>query len=480
MKRDSGALLAMGAIAALSALSRIKGSRSKIVRTDLAGSHWSDERSARQAITALARSMEPDAKDLAYQYAEISPSWLTGFFREWEALYETGCKPRWGWKSEMKLDGPPPMSAEAVADQIEQGYIDQVIEAMPEWSLHRFNQYAEPLAINWGEMPPAASFGPPTILRDVWLIHHSSSPSIDRQGFRLGVQRMDGLAYTGGGRTFQGQGPGYNFAYLPEDHEHQGFDNWGRPKYGDTIYAFHVPWAVKAEHYGDEETQVIFWGPSARRIVEIKQEELETPDGYEDRWIVPVLDDNRDGRTVATETSEELVDWLRRHWQQYRGTLDIGADRRRRRVERGWSREKTGTMTTEDYYGNPMEVDVYEDVYRGPRRGSPSQKSLFSRASRLKVEQQLPVEGAARALAYRLSQRPISEPIQLLMRSEVESVPQLQAVGYVDVLGYKPLDGAEWDIAVVVPRPQLKQAFERVERARQQYEREVLQTKLFK
>jgi hypothetical protein len=480
MKCDSGALLAMGAIAALSALSRARGSQSKPVRTEPAGSHWSDERSSRQAITTLARAMKPDAKELAYQYAEISQSWLTGFFREWEALYEAGWKPRWGWKSEMKLDKPPPMTAKAVAHEIEQGYIDEIIEAMPEWSLHRFNQYAEPLAINWGEMPPAASFGPPTILRDVWLIHHSSSPSIDRQGFRLGVQEMDGLAYTGGGRTFQGQGPGYNFAYLPEDHESQGFDRWGSPKYGHTIYAFHVPWTVKAHHYGDQEEQVIFWGPSARHIVEIKKEELETPDGYEERWIVPVLEDNQDGRTVAMETSEELVEWLRRHWQQYRGTLDIGADRRRRRVERGWSREKTGTMTTEDYYGNPREVDVHEDVYRGPRRGSPSQQGLFSRASRLKVEQQFPVEGAARALAYRLSQRPISEPIQLLMRSEVESVPQLQAVGYVDVLGYKPLDGAEWEIAVVVPRPQLKQAFDRVERARQQYEREVLQTKLFK
>jgi hypothetical protein len=374
MKRDDGSLIALGAaglLAGAAALSRRGGAPNRhgkpAPKRSLIGSTWADQESARRHMQMLLKVMDPDDRELAQQYAAISSGWL----REW--LEQNG----------EDFDEGGTYDTQELIGFIDNGFVDDAVAELTDDGVEDFNEYASRQAAGWGEMPPAQVFTGPELLRDVWLIHHSKDPSIETEGFRFGVQGIDGLAYTGSGHTYEGQQPGYNFAYDPDDHARYGMDG-DRPRYGAYVYAFWVPWAIKAHHHGDQEPQVIFWGPSARNIVQISREEVWDPDArgwggsqgaMRDRWVIEGLDEDRPGRTIATDDAGELVDWLAANYDQYRRVLGQRLDRRRRRVERGWRKQKVGEQDYTPYYSQTSyKRDVYADVYKGPRKGGPNRK----------------------------------------------------------------------------------------------------------
>lgn len=365
-------MLAIASAAALAALGLARtGSRSRPrpapPKPTVAGAEPQDAVSARKAMMDLMRSFRSGRKGVAADYLNEYPGFLLDFYRKWLDAGSVSWPHRTWYLRD--LQDAPDDTEERIkqleeADEHPYELIEEFLSSDPS-VISAFNDYAMSKA---GEefQPPFTVFSNPKLIKDVWLIHHSPASHLDEDGFRFGVSDLAGLAYTGGAHTFQGQRPGYGFAYLPEHHEHYGFGGRrSEPKYGDHIYAFWVPYAISAYHNNDGEPQVIFWGPSARNIVEIERTEVSTEDGPEDRWIVAALGP----RTIAAESSNDLVAWLRDHWRQAKAYTQW-VDASRRRVERGWSAEVVGKKTVKDYYGDQQEVDVQADVFRGPGKGT--------------------------------------------------------------------------------------------------------------
>jgi hypothetical protein len=375
MKRDNGTLAALGVaglLAAASALARRgAGGRNRKVAPvrSQPGSTWADQESARRHMQMLLKVMDPDDRGMALQYASISDGWLRDWLLDYGDRYDRGGA----------------YDVQELIEAIDMGDVERAVAGLTDDAIPYFNDWAASKANDWGEMPPAQVFTGPELLRDIWLIHHSSAGDIDTRGFRFGVQEIEGLAYTGSGHTYEGQDPGYNFAYHPDDHDTYGWATRGsgRLKYGQHAYAFWVPWAVRATHHGDQEPQVIFWGPSARNIVPISREVWNPEaDGWggekgaeEDRWVIEGLDGDRPGRTVSAEDAGDLVSWLEENYDQYRRVLGQALDRRRRRVERGWKRQQVGERQVKSRWSKHTHKEpVYADLYKGPRKGGPNRK----------------------------------------------------------------------------------------------------------
>ena len=344
-------------------------------RTD-AGSQPEDDESARQRIRSLVDLLKPNARRDAAMWGYISNQALVDFVGQWHEAHDDvlndylPSERQWQTSAILRaLKAPPTITQEEARREVEQGEIEHLIERIPDEIVELFNETtSERLArAGWSEQPPSASF------YDVehrkkggWLVHQSSANDIDQSGFRYGVQDPEGLAYTGGGATQPG--PGYNFAYEPGNDELYGREGRsGRPRYGAYQYAFWVPAYVKAWHHGDREPQAIFWGPSARNIVEIGKDE-------DDKWTVATWD-----RSPKFDSSEDLVNWLDANWDQYRSILGQALDRSRRRVSRGWSREAIGERTYKPEWSSFERTEtLYGDVYRGPKMGTPNQTATLA------------------------------------------------------------------------------------------------------
>jgi len=373
------AILAVSALTGLGLAHRRKGSTARGRREPeitTIGAEPQDQESARAKVLDLYRYMTASGSDRARQMLSLKPYVLVMFLKRWKS----GDVPKFGALSQLKNFDPPASISDWLeslrrADSEEEypyEAVDSFLESVDPGVVEVFNQWGQ--GLSWDdETPPGLMFSRPKILKGAWLIHHSPAYDLESKGFRLGVTGFDDLGYTGGAKTFFGQRPGWNFGFPPSSHEHDGFDR-GRPSYGDYIYAVWVPYAIFAHHYGDQGDQIIFWGPSASRIVEIKKAEIRFGPGRDDieeRWFIPGYDD-KDGRTISAVDSSDLVDWLDKNWDQYSRKLigGQGLARARRRVERGWSKEVIGTKQVKDYYGDTQEVPVRGDVYRGPSKGS--------------------------------------------------------------------------------------------------------------
>lgn len=371
-------LLAVSALAGLGLARRRGGSAARSRREPeitVLGAEPQDQESARGKVLSLYRYMTMGGSDLARQVLSIKPDALEHFLEEWR----DGPHPMFSPLSRLsrfELPAALPRWLQVLEEAEEESdypheAVDQFLESVDPGVIEVFNDWAR--GLSWDdEMPPSFSFSHPKILKGAWLIHHSPAYGLESKGFRLGVAGFDDLAYTGGAKTFSGQRPGWSFGFPPGSHEHDGFDR-GRPAYGEYIYAVWVPYAILAHHYGDQGDQVIFWGPSASRIVEIKKGDVRVGPGrydIEERWFIPGYDD-KDGRTISAADSSDLVDWLDQNWSQYSRKLigGQGLARARRRVERGWSDEVVGTRQVKDYYGETREVPVRGHVYRGPFKG---------------------------------------------------------------------------------------------------------------
>lgn len=123
-----------------------------------------------------------------------------------------------------------------------------------------------------------------------WLVHFTDHAwKIVRDGFKYGSEEADRLGLT----TWRKKhGPGYNFAFELDDVKRYSTDNASyrrKQKYGQQAVIFRSP-GNKIFHIGDNEPQVIFYGPSARRpfIPVSKDQDL-------DKWVI-----NTDSGTSRT------------------------------------------------------------------------------------------------------------------------------------------------------------------------------------
>ena len=161
-----------------------------------------------------------------------------------------------------------------------------------------------------------------------WLVHMTNSkniPGLYKEGFSYGVD-IDNLAYTPAiGTTDYKYGAGYNFAFEAKDAsvaESSG--------YGDCAILFQAS-GVEIYHWGDEQYQVIFYGPSARNLIFLFQDD-ETNMWYVDSEITGK-------RLVEFDNLDFLVKWCILNFPQYHNHL-VGWTNQRRKFERNVDKRK--------------------------------------------------------------------------------------------------------------------------------------------
>lgn len=148
---------------------------------------------------------------------------------------------------------------------------------------------------------------------NTWLIrfsNHSEDEWIN--GFRYGQKDMERIGLT----TWMGKpkGPGYNFAFVAGTN--QSFKGL---KYGTGAVMFQSA-GVEAYHNGDNEDQVIFWGPSVGPQTRVH---IYRPSPYEaSGWVV---DAKNDKGYVFKGDLGACQEWVMRNFQQYRRLITYGS-----------------------------------------------------------------------------------------------------------------------------------------------------------
>jgi len=149
---------------------------------------------------------------------------------------------------------------------------------------------------------------------DTWLIHFTNAAdNITQKGFTHGMDDMTKLGLTTHYRDDSGYKKfgGYNFAF-EADSKYAKYAAHDR-KYGNEAILFQAA-GVKAYHYGDEESQVMFWGKSVspNRVIRLSR------DG--DDWCVTTSGSMYEkNRECAYRSSfPDVVNWVERNYQQYR------------------------------------------------------------------------------------------------------------------------------------------------------------------
>ena len=176
------------------------------------------------------------------------------------------------------------------------------------------------------EIPAYLTFDNPKLVKNEWLIHFSDNAyNIATDGFAYGTDDMDDLNYSGAGDIENKFGEGYDFAYEADDFG-RFYSNRGNPKYGSEAVLFRAT-GVRVWHPGDEEYQVIFWGPSAKDFIYI---EYDAEYGYD--WCIKSV---KNGNVLYyNEDLEKVVEWAQYNYAQYRKHLiDYDGNKRNKKYE---------------------------------------------------------------------------------------------------------------------------------------------------
>jgi hypothetical protein len=174
-------------------------------------------------------------------------------------------------------------------------------EDFTEWCLNYLAQH-DP-----GELPSTSYFTPDDKLlpRTTWLVHFTDhAREVANNGFTHGTAEADRLGLTTYTKHDHKQGGGYNFAFIAGTRD--AYAAASRGKYGKHCVVFQNS-GIKAWHSGDEEHQVIFWGPDVDK-----------------RFIALILNDggdfvvtSRTGMSLFRGEFEDAVKWTMAHHRQY-------------------------------------------------------------------------------------------------------------------------------------------------------------------
>lgn len=176
------------------------------------------------------------------------------------------------------------------------------IEQASESDLKAFEEYVMRLDsydVTGADAPGYISLSYPKQLKPQWLVHFTDEPwSIQKHGFIYGHEDFTGIGLTTW-KSEEGRKkrPGFNFAFRADSK----YPTWtaNKKKYGRHAVVFWCS-GVEAYHGGDEEDQVIFWGPSVRK-------DMIFPIYYDGDWYV----ESDDGRRIIEGRSFDFtVDWV--------------------------------------------------------------------------------------------------------------------------------------------------------------------------
>ena len=159
--------------------------------------------------------------------------------------------------------------------------------------------------VDYYELPSWCTMGFNRVVKNEWCIHFGSdSESIAKEGFTGGTPDIERLAYTNAG--VQKSSAGYDFAFSIND---RSVDYNG---YGDEAVIFRTS-GVEIFHYGDNQNQVVFWGPNVKSFIPIHQDNGD--------WVVY----GQNGQVlVRCSRPSEIALWATENLPQYRKQIMTG------------------------------------------------------------------------------------------------------------------------------------------------------------
>lgn len=187
-----------------------------------------------------------------------------------------------------------------IDDDIDEYDVDAFAEVLADYDMYEeFIRYCERNADDQ-DLPSWCHEMYCRVVKNEWCIHFGNdSQSIAENGFTSGTDNIEKLGITG---RKDNMGVGYNFAYLVNDR------NVDLSKYGDEAVIFRTS-GVLVYHFGDEEHQVIFWGPYAHDFIPIKQ----GYGGYDDYEVYGL-----NGQVLYSGKPSEIANWASTNLGQYR------------------------------------------------------------------------------------------------------------------------------------------------------------------
>jgi len=180
-------------------------------------------------------------------------------------------------------------------------------------------------------------------IHNEWLVHMTDNlRGVNHEGFSYGVE-MEDLAYTPGRGTIKYKyGPGYNFAFEADD-----ADTAEGSGYGKYCILFQAS-GVEIYHYGDEQHQVIFYGPSAKNLIFIVR--ADDYSDYSGMWCV--LDEKASGYDKYLchfDRLQDAVYWAIKNFPQYMSRFigksqqkNFERNRNKPKEQRWWLSENKG------------------------------------------------------------------------------------------------------------------------------------------
>lgn len=145
------------------------------------------------------------------------------------------------------------------------------------------------------------------LIKNQWLIHFSDNAAkiVNDKKFKylMGDYTQLGLTTMYKQDSFDKTDNGYGFAYALSDFVKYSSNRNGF-KYGNEAVLFTAS-GIRVHHYGDEEPQVIFYGPTANNFVY-----LENTDGD---WVV--------GDNIYQGDLENVVKWVVKNYKQYKNKI---------------------------------------------------------------------------------------------------------------------------------------------------------------
>ena len=155
------------------------------------------------------------------------------------------------------------------------------------------------------------------IVKNEWCIHFCfDAYSIAREGFKWGTDDIGRLALTGAGLKKPAEG--YNFAFPIGEH-HIDRNTYGsispvtRERGSQEAVIFQTS-GVEVYHEGDEQNQVVFWGPNAKNFIPIKYDR-EVGD-----WCIY----GNKGQVLKSGSPSEILNWVLDNLPQYRKQIMVG------------------------------------------------------------------------------------------------------------------------------------------------------------
>ena len=176
------------------------------------------------------------------------------------------------------------------------------------------------------DAPPYEIMDYSKFIKPTWLIHFTNDPdSISTNGFTQGWEDIEGLAYTTHYQKTH-ESPGYNFAF--DINNSRDIRAAAREeKYGKHAVLF---WGsgVESTHYGDNESQVIVWGPSVNTnmIIPIRMQSNGS-------WGIMRAGEYDDYPMVESEDITDVISWGIDNIDMARQTMDKWKPKRKKKPQ---------------------------------------------------------------------------------------------------------------------------------------------------